>query len=935
MYDVSEAYLAAIHAQNVVCDWYGTIKAKNGVMYYITPKEMSRSKAKVTRQICTNTDIKIGTTCSSELMMDLYLEHVSRYELMDAECKLWYRVQLEDKTWEEVPLGVFYVTEPPERNVDIITVTAYDAMMKFNLDFGRTIQGLPYNMLVWACEVCGVELGTSQEYIANCPNGQVETYNLQDVQIYTYRDLIGYLASYLCCYAYIGVDGKLYVHQYDMTAIRTIDENWRYNYKPKDYECFYSSLSAYFVVTQEYEQVVLNKTGLDYDLQTHPFIQFNADEVRRGCLTNIITRLAEVHYTPFTAKTPCDPSLMVGDVLNFTGNHAVDGKLAAITKQVITVGGSMELSCVGSDPNLNVKTETEKRIANAAKNSNKDGMYYYDFVNVDELEIGDGKQAIVIVFNYVTTKETHVNFHAELKCHVDTTETYDEGADTYTENDGKMLVTYRSGGDIVTEYYPVDSDFDGIKLNHLFYSWWASGNIVSTFEVLIKCVGCSVTIEKGSARGCIEGVGLVGDVAWDGSVYIYEEFPPYDFGRLHKQLVDTVSTAFITPDTGSVTQNKRKLNFFKTIVKTLHESLVENGLHRFSVPYNDNQVVKTGIITTGNVWKNEDTTVDGTVTTLNCTVERILKVTSNRTPNSGDVTYLVSFDDGESWYTYADGFVPYVSDYGMVAGTLAAITEAEWAEMIADTGTIKVRATLQGDSTLTDIQIFTYETTSWISQGPEAASSFDSRYVTNAGEQVELITKGYTYTGTAQSVDSGNESRVLIDTSTFSDVRKVDVKDQYDNLLSEAQRDMNNWSSGLAGWSRTVNYQDGVNILSFLTISGWEDLVVAVEVEPNTNYELSFLYNSTTGYTGSGNSRRAFIWAQDWVYTNEDRSLTDYRLLGYTDVWGTGASELPVQYTKQFNSGENHTIKIEFTFGGMNDNQRATMLFHSIKLRKV
>ena len=524
MYAVSEAYLEAIAASSVNTDWYGTIRTKNGVVYYITPAITVENSGRITREISTNKDLKIGTTCSAELSISLYLQNVSRYELFDAVITLFFRVEVSHGVWEEVPLGVFYVTEPPERSQDVIAIRAYDAMMKFNADFGRTLQGLPYNMLVYACETCGVELGTTQEYVANCPNGQVETYNLADVQIYTYRDLIGYLASYLCCYSYIGVDGKLYIHQYDMTAARTITENWRYEYKPKDYECYYSSLSAYFTVTQEYEQVILNKSGLDYDLGTHPFIQFNADDVRRACLTNIITRLAEVHYTPFTAKTPCDPSIMPGDVLNFTGNHAVDGRLAAVTKQVIKLGGAMELSCSGDDPNLNVLTATEKRIMTAAKNSNKDGMYYYDFVNAEDITINDGKQAVVIVFNYTTTKETHVDFHAELKCQVDTTETYDEDADCYTENDGKMFVTYRSGGDIVTEYYPIDSDFDGIKLNHLLYTWWASGNIVSTFEVLIKCVGCSITIEKGAARGYLAGVGLVGDVAWDGSVFIYEDF---------------------------------------------------------------------------------------------------------------------------------------------------------------------------------------------------------------------------------------------------------------------------------------------------------------------------------------------------------------------------------------------------------------------------
>ena len=45
----------------------------------------------------------------------------------------------------------------------------------------------------------------------------------------------------------------------------------------------------------------------------------------------------------------------------------------------------------------------------------------------------------------------------------------------------------------------------------------------------------------------------------------------------------------------------------------------------------------------------------------------------------------------------------------MVEGVLAEIPESAWADKIQEFGTIKVQATLQKDSTLTDIQIFTYE----------------------------------------------------------------------------------------------------------------------------------------------------------------------------------------------------------------------------------
>lgn len=713
MYAVSEQYLRSIAAHTVTVDWYGSIRCVNGVVYQITPSVIDEGSGKITRQICAGEDLDIGTTCAAQLDLTLRLPNVSRYELFNATVKLEFRLRLPDRSWETVPIGEFTITDPPERSLDLISITAYDNMMKFNRNFSATVQGTPYAILSFACDTCGVELGTSQETIANYPNGSIETWNFADLQIYTYRDLVGYMASYLACFAFIGVDGKLYLKPYGTEPDRTVSEDWRFDYKPKDYEAYYTSLSAYFAVTEEYEDVVLSTYGLDYDLGANPFIQFNADDIRRAVLTNIITKLSEISYTPFTAKLPCDPSLMVGDVLNFTGNHAMDGKLACITKQVIRINGKMDVSCGGDDPNLNVLTATEKKIQTASRNSKKDGMYYYDYVNAEEITIGDGRTASVILFNYTTTKETHVDFHAEIKARVETTETYDEATDTYTEHDGVLYVTYRSGGDEVTDYYPVDSDFDGTKLFHLLYTWWASGNIISSFEVLIRCEGCSIIIEQGASRGYLAGVGLVGDVAWDGGVYVYDELEPIDFGRIRKQFESSVETVLAAPEDGSVTQALGRRNFMRTILKGFTETLGAKALHRFSVPYNDNEVAKVNIVTSGSVWQNEivyseDSAIylEGTVTTPEKQVDRILQVTSHRTPGSGDVTYLASFDGGETWYSYAAGWSPYESGYGMTASVMADIPETDWAAMTVN-HTIMIRAILQGNATLTDIQIYT------------------------------------------------------------------------------------------------------------------------------------------------------------------------------------------------------------------------------------
>lgn len=705
MYPVSEAYLEAIQQRSVETRWYGYIRTKTGMNYYYDISSIVEGTGKVTRQICTGTDIKIGTTCSAQLDIGLHMAHLDRYALFESEVTLFYQLRTSGNTWETVPLGVFTVTEPPKRSLDVITLHAYDNMQKFDKPFGTTLNGLPYYLLEYACNACGVELGTTQEEIANLTNGTVETYTYDELQIYTFRDFVGYVAAYLCCYAYIGTDGKLYLKQYGMEPVRTITESWRFDYKPQDYEAYYTALEAYFAVSEEFETVALSFNGLTYELGTNPLIQFNADEVRKAVLANILSKLAEAIYTPFEASVPCDPSLMVGDVLNFTGNHAVDGKLSVITKQVIGINKKMTLSCAGSDPKLNVQTDREKQLATVARGNNKDGMYYYDYVNAEEIRIGDGEQGRVILFNYVTKKETHVDFHAELKCLVELTETYDEAAGTYTEHDGVVYVTYRSGGEIVTEYFPVDTFMDGTRLLHLLYTWWASANIISSFEAWIRCEGCSVTISQAAARGYIAGVGLVGDGAWDGSVYIYDDFEPIDFKQVRKDFTAELVSETDTPTAPSLVQSADRRNFFRTMLKGITDALGAKSLHRYSVPYNDADVVKVGVTTEGDLWQNADPNTDGTVTTPDRPTERIVKLTSAHFSNHGDVTFLVSFDHGETWKLYASGWATWESGHGMAEPVMAAITEEQWAEELQ--GSIMVRAILQNDAALADIQIYT------------------------------------------------------------------------------------------------------------------------------------------------------------------------------------------------------------------------------------
>lgn len=703
MYPVSDEYINRIMSNTAITDWYGQIVGADGTVYDFDSSMIAAGSGKITRQICTNDDIQIGTTCSSELSISLYLD-ADRYSLYGGTITLYFKLKMSGEAWETVPLGIFTISDPPTRNIDMVTIHAYDAMLKFNKDFGLSLNGSPYSLLSYACNACGVELGSTQTDIASMTNGLINTYTYDEMQIYTFRDFVGYVASYLCAFAYIGVDGKLYLKQYDMTSVRTISPDWRYSYIPQEYEAFYGVLTTYYAATGETETIVKDARGLTYDLGVHPLMQFNDESIRYSVITNIADKLITFAYTPFKAKTPADPALMVGDVLNFTGNHAVDGKLSVITKQVITINRGMELECVGSDPNLNVLTGVEKEIQTIAHNSNKDGMYYYDYVNADTLTIHDGESATIILFNYTTTKDTHVDFHAEIKAFVDTTEYYNEDTDTYTEHDGIINVSYRMEGAVVTEYFPIDTFFDGYHLLHLLYTWWANGGITSDFEVIIRCIGCSITVNRGAARGYIAGCGLIGDMAWTGDLFIRQDFVPYDFRRIAKNFTDAVDYEFYTPDESDYNEDMPYLSFARTILKPFNVSMKAGNLLLFTTESDDMET--DNVMVRGSVWNVIDQSYDGTVSTPNCTLDAVVWVRSNHATVNGDVTYVVSFDDGDTWwYVFNGAWAQYESGYGMAEVIMENIPAADWAMKF--NGTIKVKAILEGNSTLTDIQIFT------------------------------------------------------------------------------------------------------------------------------------------------------------------------------------------------------------------------------------
>lgn len=376
MYPVSSTFREYIKKKTVKYSWHGTITDKDGTEYELTKHNIVEHTGQITRR-CSQEQLSIGTTCVAELSMNLYLD-VDRYVLFGGTIELFftlYEGTTTDNTpiTEDVPMGVFTISECNQASGSL-NIIAYDNMTKFDdVHFSPSQHGIqtPYDWLVEACTACGVELGMTLAEIRALPNGSRET-GFADVAstISTWKDALGYLATYLGSVAYIGRDGKLYFGRYTANSIDTIPISFRYSSQFSDFRTTYDGIYGTYKGEGVQEYVDNSNTGgLILNIGTNPFLQFTDQTNRLAALQEIIDSWNGVYYVPYTVSMPIVPYFEPLDVLTFTGNQAGEYDMGAITEIVYTLGGKMSIQCTGENPRL---AESQDRFTKTVAGLNKE-----------------------------------------------------------------------------------------------------------------------------------------------------------------------------------------------------------------------------------------------------------------------------------------------------------------------------------------------------------------------------------------------------------------------------------------------------------------------------------------------------------------------------------------------------------------------------------
>ena len=570
MYPVSEEFLQAVQGNTRKYYWTGKITTAAGAEYPFTQEDIVKGSGYITAQCCGNSEIELGAVYAAEMGISLFMD-IDRYTLEDAKVELTYHLRLADGTYEEVPMGIFEVSEA-NRTAHVLELKAYDYMLRFDRAFnGFETIGTAYGMMALCSTACGVELAQTQAEIEALPNGSelLSIYPENDIE--TYRDVLYFTAQVLGGFYCINRDGKLEFRQYGEIPVMAIQQKHRFSSSFSDFVTRYTAVSSTNLRTQTSEYYALETDdGLTMNLGANPLLQFGLEETREELCRNILTSLSVVNYVPFDSDTIGNPALDLGDVLTFSGGQADAQQITCVTSFTVKIGGRQSLKCVGKNPRLSqAKSKNDKNISGLLNQIEAGKIGIHTFTNASEYSIGETDVRIISI-EFASKEENHAQFFGQVVVDVvaDTVERSanaagtivvpfpeaftdigtEEDADTSTDTaeeapsgktevsvdvslpviwteDGKAVcyVTFELNSAEILLHHPVETWHSGKHILSLYYPIEnIVPNITNTFNVYLRMEGGSGSVEIGGCIASISGQAMAAAAAWDGRIDIEE-----------------------------------------------------------------------------------------------------------------------------------------------------------------------------------------------------------------------------------------------------------------------------------------------------------------------------------------------------------------------------------------------------------------------------
>ena len=568
---------------------------------------------------CTNgNEYEYGCVYSAECGITIK-SAVDRYSLYDAELKLFWSLWTGTE-WEEIPLGVYYISEPNRIN-DKISIKALDGMTKLDVNVDEDTQGTMVQLIPYIAEKCGVEVAQTTEELSDFVNSNVQ-WSVYEDKVETYRDLLAYVCMMSCCFATFDRYGKLKLVPYATQSSVTLGKKQRFqNASFSDYTTSFRGVKARFIAEENYAPYEVKddtKNGLILDMGDIPIVRGIPDNKNKW-LSNVYDVLKNVSYTPCEIETLGNPAIDLGDLITNTNVGKENNTyISPVTAYTWNYRGKQKIKAVGGNPKLaDVKSREDRHMSSLEGSIEARDIIVKTYVNADDISFKDSYKDIA-KFNYSATENSKIIFLMTVRLSLDL-----DGVvcfQFYTdskEDTERCFRKYLERGEhfvTITELYNADTNERHTILVRACMEYFESdkrkqdADITTSKNFLeaIKTTGATVTdnvvafpsydegvidttvatasILKGGIKAMLYGQGIAGEGQWDGTIYINEEFTAFTFssGLSVGNLVDTVSSKLQIPVPIGFAETLSNICFDSTL------SMSDNVVEKIRFKWNDN-----------------------------------------------------------------------------------------------------------------------------------------------------------------------------------------------------------------------------------------------------------------------------------------------------------------------------------------------------------
>lgn len=402
MYEVSELYLNTLAEKTKTDRVEITITLTDGSVITVADDKLIKGSLYVNNQCLNGNEFQFGCTYAGECGFS-FKDDVDRYSLYDGIAEIIYYRQLEDKTEEPIPMGVFLIDEA-EKTYTIVNVKALDRMTLLDVPLAEQVVGTVFELLTYLSTTCGFELAQTQEEIEALPNGG-EMFSFYPDRIDSLRDCLGYLSAVTATFAIFDRTGKLKLCQFQTAENWNISNDFRIKSKFNDTETYYKGVTVRFLANQNfypYSHIEDERgDGLILDMGDIPIVQ-GTPETKDQILTNIFNCLVEIKYRPCEVDYFGNPAIDLGDCVKFSEGNSI------ITNYNWGYRGKHTLKSVGLNPKLQaVKDKTYKQLVNMSADVEGCKIGIYTFVNVRNYVIqNEAVKVINLQYSSVTDEKT-------------------------------------------------------------------------------------------------------------------------------------------------------------------------------------------------------------------------------------------------------------------------------------------------------------------------------------------------------------------------------------------------------------------------------------------------------------------------------------------------------------------------------------------------